>query len=192
MSNRTTAPLPLQELTTQCKSDNENYCPHQVDTYNANYPNGDKAWGGYSSHIRAHEQFVFPIPDSIPSNIVAPMFCAGLTVYSPMVRHGCGPGKKVAVVGVGGLGHFALMFGKAMGAEMSAVTHSPSKAADAKKVTSPIGSLLIFRWVRLKSLIRARRVSLKIMQWNSILLSAPQTQVKKISRWLIISRIALS
>jgi len=133
MSNRTSANQ-LRKLRSQCKSDNENYCPNQVDTYNANYPNGDKAWGGYSSHIRAHERFVFPIPDSIPSNIVAPMFCAGLTVYSPMVRHGCGPGKKVAVVGIGGLGHFALMFGKAMGAEMSAITHSPSKAADAKKV----------------------------------------------------------
>jgi alcohol dehydrogenase (NADP+) len=120
----------------QCKSNNENYCPKQVDTYNANYPNGDKAWGGYSSHVRVHEQFVFPIPDKLESNIVAPMFCAGLTVFSPMKRHGCGPGKKVAVVGIGGLGHFALMFGKAMGAEMTAISHSPDKEADAKTVFS--------------------------------------------------------
>jgi hypothetical protein len=178
---------------TQCKSDNENYCPHQVDTYNANYPNGDKAWGGYSSHIRAHERFVFPIPDSIPSNIVAPMFCAGLTVYSPMVRHGCGPGKKVAVVGIGGLGHFALMFGKAMGAEMSAITHSPSKAADAKKVKISFCWIwLIFRWVRLKSLTRARRILRRSTQWSSILLSVPLMLVKKISQWQIISRNAHS
>lgn len=63
------------------------------------------------------------------------MFCAGLTVYSPMVRHGCGPGKKVAVVGLGGLGHFAVLFGKAMGAEMTAISHSPKKEADATKVS---------------------------------------------------------
>ena len=79
-----------------------------MDTYNANYPNGDKAWGGYASHVRVHERFVFPVPDGIESNLVAPMFCAGLTVYSPLVRHGCGPGKKVAVVGIGGT-HLARM-----------------------------------------------------------------------------------
>lgn len=59
--------------------------------------------GGYSSHSRVHEQFVFPIPDNLPSEIVAPMMCAGLTVYSPLVRAGTGPGKKVAIVGIGGL-----------------------------------------------------------------------------------------
>jgi len=83
--------------------------------------------------------FVFPIPDAIPSSIVAPMFCAGLTVFSPMKRHGVGPGKKLAVVGIGGLGHFAIMFGKAMGAEVTAISHSPNKAEDAKKVPLSVG-----------------------------------------------------
>ena len=91
----------------QCKSDNENYCPHQVDTYGAPYPKDvdpDETitQGGYSSHMRAHEYFVFPIPDAIPSEHAAPMLCAGLTTWSPLVRAGVGPGKKVAIVGLGG------------------------------------------------------------------------------------------
>ncbi|KAI9754685.1 MAG: Rho GTPase [Chaenotheca gracillima] len=114
-----------------CKSDNENYCPHQVDTYNAPYPDGTISQGGYSSHIRAHEYFTFPIPDSIPSELAAPMFCAGLTSYSPLVRAGTGPGKKVAILGIGGLGHYGVMFAAALGAETYAISHSPSKKDDA-------------------------------------------------------------
>ena len=88
----------------RCKTKNENYCPDQVATYNDKYPNGDIAHGGYSTGIRAHEQFTFRIPDAIEDKYVAPMFCGGLTVYSPLKRHGAGPGKKVGIVGLGGLG----------------------------------------------------------------------------------------
>jgi alcohol dehydrogenase (NADP+) len=56
--------------------------------------------GGFSSHIRAHEYFVFKIPDELESHIAAPMLCAGLTTYSPLVRLGCGPGKTVGIVGM--------------------------------------------------------------------------------------------
>ncbi len=78
-----------------------------VDTYGAPYPkevDPDEtiSQGGYSSHMRAHEYFVFPIPDAIPSHLAAPMLCAGLTTWSPLVRAGVGPGKKVAIVGLGG------------------------------------------------------------------------------------------
>lgn len=62
------------------------------------------------------------------------MLCAGLTVYSPLVRNGCGPGKKVGIVGVGGLGHYAVLFAKALGAEVWAFTHSPTKKEDLKKM----------------------------------------------------------
>lgn len=75
---------------------------------------------------------VFPIPDALPSTIAAPMLCAGLTAYSPLVRNGCGPGKKVGVVGLGGIGHFGVMFAKALGAEVWAISRSRSKEADAK------------------------------------------------------------
>ncbi len=123
----------------QCKSDNENYCPHMVDTYGAPYPKDvdpDEtiSQGGYSSHIRAHEYFTFPIPDEIPSHMAAPMLCAGLTVWSPLVRANIGPGKKVAVVGLGGLGHFAVLWAHALGAEVSVISHSPSKKDDALKL----------------------------------------------------------
>ncbi|KAI0122772.1 GroES-like protein [Daldinia grandis] len=123
----------------QCKNDNENYCPSQIDTYGAPYPkeadpNETITQGGYSSHIRAHEYFVFPIPDAIPSHFAAPMLCAGLTVWSPLVRAGTGPGKKVAIVGLGGLGHFAVMWASALGAEVTVISHSPHKKDDALKL----------------------------------------------------------
>jgi len=103
-----------------------------VDTYNAKYPDGTIAQGGYASHVRATEQFVFKIPDGLDEKIAAPMLCGGLTVYSPLKRLGCGPGKVVGVVGLGGLGHFAVMFAKALGAQVSVISHSDRKLQDAK------------------------------------------------------------
>lgn len=78
-------------------------------------------------HIR-----VFPIPDALPSPLAAPMLCAGITSYSPLVRNGAGPGKKVGVVGLGGLGHFAVLFAKALGAETWVISRTHSKEADAQ------------------------------------------------------------
>ena len=77
---------------------------------------------------------VFPIPDGLPSTIAAPMLCAGLTVYSPLVRNGCGPGKKVGIVGIGGIGHFGLLFAKALGAEVWAISRARAKEEDSKKM----------------------------------------------------------
>ncbi|KAI9832291.1 MAG: hypothetical protein M1819_004469 [Sarea resinae] len=119
-----------------CKSDNENYCPHQVGgtseypaTYNSPYPDGTISQGGYASHMRAHEYFTFPIPAALSSTTAAPLLCAGITVYSPLVRAGVGPGKKVAVVGIGGLGHYALLLSKALGADTYAISHTADKEA---------------------------------------------------------------
>ena len=88
----------------RCKNNNENYCPEMVDTYNAKFPDGVETQGGYSTTIRTHDQYVFAIPDALKSEDAAPMLCAGLTVYSPLVRNGTGPGKRVGIVGIGGLG----------------------------------------------------------------------------------------
>ncbi|KAJ9151757.1 NADP-dependent alcohol dehydrogenase 6 [Pleurostoma richardsiae] len=119
----------------QCKNDNETYCLQQLDTYGAKWPDsGIISQGGYSSHVRTHEHWVFPIPDALPSTIAAPMLCAGLTAYSPLVRNGCGPGKKVGIVGMGGIGHFGLLFAKALGAEVWAISRSHAKEADCKKM----------------------------------------------------------
>jgi len=119
----------------QCKADNETYCRYQLDTYGSVWPDtGIVSQGGYSSHVRTHEHWVFPIPDGLVTNKVAPMLCAGLTAYSPLVRNGCGPGKKVGIVGMGGIGHFGLMFAKALGAETWAISRTHFKEADAKRM----------------------------------------------------------
>ncbi|KAI9665844.1 MAG: putative secondary metabolism biosynthetic enzyme [Bathelium mastoideum] len=117
-----------------CKADQENYCPNAIDTYGAPYPDGTLSQGGYSSHIRAHEYFTFKIPDNIPTELAAPMLCAGLTTYSPLVRLGVGPGKKVGVVGLGGLGHFGILWATALGAEVYALSTSTHKKEDALKL----------------------------------------------------------
>jgi threonine dehydrogenase-like Zn-dependent dehydrogenase len=70
------------------------------DTYGSVYADGTLAQGGYSSHIRAHEHYVYPIPEKLQTELAAPMLCAGLTAYSPLVRNGVGPGKTVGVIGM--------------------------------------------------------------------------------------------
>ncbi|KZT58310.1 GroES-like protein [Calocera cornea HHB12733] len=117
-----------------CKNHNENYCPNMIDTYGSEYPDGTKTMGGYSLAIRANKLFAFHIPDGLASVDAASMLCAGLTVYSPLVRNGCGPGKKVGVAGIGGLGHYAIMFAHALGAEVTAFSHSPNKKDDVLKM----------------------------------------------------------
>jgi alcohol dehydrogenase (NADP+) len=106
----------------------------RIDTYGAKYEDGTVSQGGFSSHIRVQEYFVFKIPENLDTAIAAPMLCAGLTTYSPLVRLGCGPGKKVGIVGIGGLGHFALMWAHALGAEVFAISHTKDKEEDAKKL----------------------------------------------------------
>lgn len=117
-----------------CKDKNENYCPRMVDTYNAQYEDGSWAHGGFASHIRAHEYFTFKIPDKLETNAAAPLLCAGITTYSPLVRAGVGPGKRVGVIGIGGLGHLGLQWAVALGAETYAISHSPGKVEDCKKL----------------------------------------------------------
>jgi len=114
----------------RCKADNEQYCPEQVDTYNAPYPDGVMSQGGYSTIIRAHERWVFAIPEALKSEHAAPLLCAGLTVFSPLKRNGTGPGKTVGIVGIGGLGHLAIQFAKALGARVIVFSHSPNKKQD--------------------------------------------------------------
>ncbi|KAL8292147.1 hypothetical protein RQP46_001613 [Phenoliferia psychrophenolica] len=118
-----------------CKSDNENYCvTGGVDTYNAKYENGDIAHGGYSSGIRVHERFVFPLPEGLSDEDAAPMLCGGLTVFAPMLRFGVKKGTKVGIAGLGGLGHFAVQFAAALGADVTVFSHQADKEADAKKM----------------------------------------------------------
>lgn len=119
----------------RCHHDNEQYCLKSVGTYCSRYPDGYVSQGGYASHVRAHEQFCFPVPDNIPSEFVAPLMCGGLTVYSPIKRNIEGvTNPKVAIIGIGGLGHMAIMIAKALGAEVTAFSRSDKKKEDAIKM----------------------------------------------------------
>ncbi|KAF5354922.1 hypothetical protein D9756_005664 [Leucocoprinus leucothites] len=119
----------------RCDNDDEQYCEQPVHTYNSFYPEcGTLSQGGYATAVRAHERFVFPIPDALKLEDAASMLCAGLTMYSPLVRHGAGPGKRVGIIGLGGLGHFGVMFAKALGSEVVVFSHSARKQDDAFKL----------------------------------------------------------
>ncbi|KAK9322261.1 hypothetical protein V1517DRAFT_361565 [Lipomyces orientalis] len=127
-----------------CKNDNEAYCEHRVGTYGGVYAvdNVDGAAGVVTqgaSHVRAHEQFTFKIPDVLETHLVAPMMCAGITTYSPLVRNGCGPGRTVGIIGIGGLGHFGIQWAKALGADsVVAISRSDSKKEDAFKLGADV------------------------------------------------------
>jgi len=105
----------------ECSVGQEQHCSREgeaINTYGSIYPNDEgKSMGGYATHNRTNAHFVFKIPDGLSSEDAAPMMCGGVTVYSPLKNNGCGPGKTIGVVGVGGLGHFAVLFAKALGAD---------------------------------------------------------------------------
>lgn len=117
----------------QCTNSEEQFCKNNfVMTYNGTWPSGATAQGGYAKYWRGAGHFVFRIPEEIPSEEAAPMLCGGVTVYSPLKQNGVGPGKRVGVIGIGGLGHMAIMFAKALGAErVVAISRNDGKKSDA-------------------------------------------------------------
>ena len=119
-----------------CKSGEEQYCErHLVMTYNSTESDlKTPTYGGYSSQIVVDENYVLKVPDNLPLEGVAPLLCAGITTYSPLRRFGVGPGKNVAVVGLGGLGHMAVKLASAMGAHVTVLSTSPSKEKDARRL----------------------------------------------------------
>jgi len=119
-----------------CTAGEEQYCDRQqiVFTYNSKEKDGSLTFGGYSNQIVVNHEFVLSVSSKLNPAAVAPLLCAGITTYSPLKQWNVGPGKKVGVVGLGGLGHMALKFSHAFGAETVQFTTSPSKIADAKKL----------------------------------------------------------
>ena len=120
-----------------CKADLENYCEKQfVGTYNAKGYDGAIVYGGYANNIVCDERYVHTISPKFGDKLsgVAPLLCAGITTYSPMRHWGAGPGKKVGVVGLGGLGHMGLKFAHSFGAHVVQFTTSASKIDDAKRL----------------------------------------------------------
>ncbi|GAA5902861.1 hypothetical protein JCM8208_006496 [Rhodotorula glutinis] len=152
-----------------CKAGLQQHCSGKggmVGTYSSKWEDGSVSYGGYADYTRVKGQLAVPIPENLESEPTAPLLCAGVTVYAPLKRHGCGPGKKVGVVGIGGLGHLALQIASAMGAETYALSHSTSKIDDAEKLG-----------VKRDNFIVAKDVKATVEKWSNtfdiILITAP-------------------
>ncbi|ABL71293.1 NAD(P)-dependent alcohol dehydrogenase [Paracoccus denitrificans] len=118
-----------------CKAGQEQYCTgKRIMTYNSVGRDGKPTYGGYSQKIVVDENYVVRIPESIPLDRAAPMFCAGVTVYSPLRHWGAGPGKRVAILGFGGLGHLGVQIAHAMGAEVIVLDIAENKRDDAMRL----------------------------------------------------------
>ena len=123
-----------------CLDGEEQYCvPGMTQTYGSADPKGEAVGqtvtqGGYSDAIVVDQNYVVTIPDSIPLDAAAPLLCAGITTYSPLRHWKVGPGSKVAVIGLGGLGHMAVKQAAAMGAEVTVLSTSDRKKADAERM----------------------------------------------------------
>jgi uncharacterized zinc-type alcohol dehydrogenase-like protein len=119
----------------ECAEGLEQYCSSWVGTYMGQETGtGKPTYGGYSSRIVVKEHFVLRIPEGLDPAAAAPLLCAGITTYSPLRHWKVGPGQRVGVVGLGGLGHMAVKLARAMGAQVVVFTTSPSKIEDAKRL----------------------------------------------------------
>jgi uncharacterized zinc-type alcohol dehydrogenase-like protein len=118
-----------------CLRGDEQFClKGGVGTYAATDRDGTSTQGGYSTHVVVHEHFALVVPDGLDPAAAAPLLCAGITTYSPLKRWGAGPGRKVAVVGLGGLGHMGVKIAHAMGAEVTVLSQSLKKQEDAVRL----------------------------------------------------------
>ncbi|KAG2568688.1 hypothetical protein PVAP13_7NG404200 [Panicum virgatum] len=115
-----------------CEAGLENYCSQIVFTYNSRDRDGTVTCGGYSDVVVVNQHFVIRFPDGMPLDKGAPLLCAGITVYTPMKYHGLNePGKRIGVIGLGGLGHVAVKFAKAFGMRVTVISTSPEKREEA-------------------------------------------------------------
>jgi uncharacterized zinc-type alcohol dehydrogenase-like protein len=115
-----------------CRAGNEQFCTSQVWTYGGTDKHlGLPTYGGYSESIVVDERFTIRVPGTLPLANAAPLLCAGITTYSPLRHWKVGPGQKVGIVGLGGLGHMGVKFARAFGAHVVVFTTSPSKKDDA-------------------------------------------------------------
>ncbi|MFJ9121198.1 NAD(P)-dependent alcohol dehydrogenase [Streptomyces sp. NPDC102394] len=118
-----------------CKAGLEQYCTGGgVGTYNAVGKDGEPTYGGYSEKIVVDENYVVRIPDALSLDVAAPLLCAGITTYSPLRHWNAGPGKKVAILGMGGLGHMGVKIAHALGAEVTVLSQSLRKKEDGLKL----------------------------------------------------------
>ncbi|GAA3298224.1 NAD(P)-dependent alcohol dehydrogenase [Glutamicibacter nicotianae] len=117
-----------------CLAGDQQFCEQSVGTYGSLDRDGSMTQGGYATHVVVDENFALNIPEGISLDVAAPLLCAGITTFSPLKHWGAGPGKKVAVVGLGGLGHMAVKLASAMGAEVTVLSQSLKKREDGLKL----------------------------------------------------------
>ena len=119
----------------ECRQGLEQYCSVRTSwTYNGREKDETPTYGGYSERIVVDENYVLRIPESLPLDASAPLLCAGITLYSPLKHWKAGPGKKVAIVGLGGLGHMGVKLAHALGADVTVFSQSTRKQEDAKRL----------------------------------------------------------
>ncbi|MFF3212172.1 NAD(P)-dependent alcohol dehydrogenase [Streptomyces sp. NPDC002886] len=119
----------------QCLAGQEQFCAKgMTGTYNALDKNGEPTYGGYSTHVVVDENYTVRIPGGLPLDIAAPLLCAGITLYSPLKHWQAGPGKQVAIVGLGGLGHMGVKIAHALGAEVTVLSQTLRKQEDGLKL----------------------------------------------------------
>ncbi|AQT74117.1 MULTISPECIES: NAD(P)-dependent alcohol dehydrogenase [Streptomyces] len=118
-----------------CRNGQEQYCAQgMTGTYNALGRDGEPTYGGYSTHLVVDENYTVRIPEGLALDEAAPLLCAGITLYSPLRHWQAGPGKKVAVVGLGGLGHMGVKMAHALGAEVTVLSQTLRKEADGRRL----------------------------------------------------------
>lgn len=128
----------LQDNCKACSRNLDPHCPKSVFTYNAHYADGHQSHGGYANAVRVDANYAFKIPSQIKPAEASPLMCAGTTVFAPMLRKGVKKGDRVGVVGIGGLGHLAIQYASALGAEVVAFSHSPNKREQCKSLGASI------------------------------------------------------
>ncbi|KAJ1914188.1 hypothetical protein IWQ60_008904 [Tieghemiomyces parasiticus] len=191
----------------QCRQGNDVYCQKAVSTAGGKYPDGSISYGGYADSIRVHQKHVMHIPDNLDSKLAAPITCGGSTVFTPMTVHNVKAGDCVGIVGIGGLGHMAIMFAKALGAEVTAFTtkedkckeclelgaHHAVNLKDAKQVSraeNSIDFLLVcsnsphINWDQLASFVS--------LHGKIVLVGIPPTPIKISAANLLLKNISLS
>lgn len=119
----------------ECRAGEEQYCTNDdtVWTYDSIGRDGKSTEGGYSTAITVEQDYICRIPDALKLDVAAPLLCAGITLYAPLKRWGAGPGKKVAIIGMGGLGHMGVQIAAALGAEVTVLSQTLSKKDDGLK-----------------------------------------------------------
>ena len=118
----------------QCAGSTEQYCASRLDLLRGTHAeSGTRSFGGFAQRLVVDSRFAYALPEVLPSAQAAPLMCAGVTVFSPLKRYSK-PGSRVGVVGIGGLGHMAVQFAKAMGRKVTAISHTPDKEELARKL----------------------------------------------------------